>query len=281
MGAVVTDVLRSHGQWRASVRDEGGWRDVRAAEGPYARGSLVEWGSITKGIVGTTACRAFDTTTPVADVLPSLAVKGVTVGDLVGHTSGLPRMPRGMTGGLFRDPYRASAGRPLDLDDVVPVAPRGEYLYSNLGYALLGAVLDHVHGNWLDAAREHVLRPAGIESVTLAPDPAERVLPTWLFGRVISPWRLATSPYAAAGGVWSTFDDLCRYADWCLSDGPRSDRLVGWQRAETTTWINGEVRASGAAIVRARGKTAVVHALAQAPHAADRLATSIHERESR
>lgn len=275
------DALKTPGHWRASIRDRGTWRAIRTAEGPYAGASFVEWGSITKGIVGTTACRTLDTTTPVADVLPALPDKDMTVGDLVNHTSGLPRLPGKMMGGLFRDPYRASAGRPLDVTEVVPVAPRGRYLYSNLGYALLGVVLDRVHGAWLDAARMHVLEPANIESVTLTPDPADRVLPTWLFGRAIRPWSLSSSPYAAAGGVWSTFDDLCRYADWCLADGLRSDRLVGWRRAEATAWINGEVKASGAAIVRAEGKTAVVHALAQKPHAADSIATAIIERELR
>jgi len=59
---------------------------------------------------------------------------------------------------------------------MVPVRPRGEYVYSNLGYALLGEVLDRVHGDWFEAVRQNVLEPAGIGTATIDPDPDQRVL---------------------------------------------------------------------------------------------------------
>ena len=42
----------------------------------------------------------------------------------------------------------------LDLAAAVPVTPRGQYVYSDLGYAVLGAVLDAVHGNFFSAVEE-------------------------------------------------------------------------------------------------------------------------------
>lgn len=252
---------------------------MQDARGSYSKGSLVEWGSITKGLVGTAACLSLDVDRPVADFLPQVPDKRIIISDLVHHTSGLPRVPSGMGDNPLGDPYRATVGQPLDQAAMVPVTPRGDYVYSNLGYALLGEVLDRVHGDWFEAVREHVLEPAGIRSATIDPDPDQRVLAKLMFGKTITPWTLTGSPYAAAGGVWSTFEDLCRYAEWALGDDAPAARRVSWQREGPTTWINGEVRAAGAVIAETSGVTAVVHTLAKAPHAADKIATALIRQE--
>jgi CubicO group peptidase (beta-lactamase class C family) len=241
---------------------------------------MLEWGSITKGLVGTTAWLTLEVDRPVVHYLPGVPDTEMTVADLVKHTSGLPRLPATMRDRLFGDPYREAVGVPLDHAAAVPVTPRGQFVYSNLGYALLGAVLDEVHGDWFDAVRQHVLEPAGISSAALVPAPADRVAPK-LFGRAIKPWALGGSSFAAAGGVWSTFEDLCRYADWALEPCAGYSRTVSWQREEASIWINGEVRAAGAVIANAAGVTAVVHTLAKPPHAADTIATALIEREVR
>ena len=255
--------MERSGHWRASVRTADGWRTVRGPRGTYATASMLEWGSITKGLVGTTACLTLGVERPVVHYLPGVPDAEMTVADLIHHTSGLPRLPATMRDRLFADPYREAVGVPLDLAVAVPVTPRGQFVYSNLGYALLGAVLDEVHGDWFAAVRQHVFEPAGISSAVLVPAPAERVVPKFL-GRAITPWALGESSFAAAGGVWSTFDDLCRYADWALEAGAGGARTVSWQREGASSWINGEVRAAGAAIVNAADITAAVHTLAKA-----------------
>ncbi|WP_367651773.1 serine hydrolase [Curtobacterium sp. MCPF17_052] len=118
-------------------------------------------GSITKGLVGTTAWLTLEVERPVVHYLPGVPDAEMTVADLVHHTSGLPRLPAAIRDSLFRDPYRKAVGVPLELAAAVPVAPRGRFVYSNLGYALLGAVLDAVHGDWFAAVRQQVLEPAG------------------------------------------------------------------------------------------------------------------------
>ncbi|WP_323743119.1 serine hydrolase domain-containing protein [Curtobacterium sp. VKM Ac-2887] len=268
------------GLWRASLRTADGWRTVREPRGPYATASMLEWGSITKGLVGTTAWLTLEAARPVVHYLPGVPDAEMTVADLVHHTSGLPRLPATMRDQLFGDPYREAVGVPLDHAVAVPATPRGRFVYSNLGYALLGAVLDEVHGDWFAAVRQHILEPAGISSAALVPAHADRVVPK-LFGRAIQPWALGESSFAAAGGVWSTFDDLCRYADWAVEPSAGQSRTGSWQRERASIWINGEVRAAGAVIAIAAGVTAAVHALAKAPHAADMIATALIEREVR
>jgi len=276
----VRNPLESSGHWRASLRTADGWRTVREPRGSYATASMLEWGSITKGLVGTTAWLTLEVERPVAHYLPVVPDAEMTVADLVHHTSGLPRLPATMRDRLLGDPYRESVGVPLDLAAAIPATPRGQFVYSNLGYALLGAVLDEVHGDWFAAVHQHVFGPAGISSAALVPAPADRVAPK-LFGRAIKPWALGESSFAAAGGVWSTFDDLCRYADWALEPGAGQSRTVSWQREGASTWINGEVRVAGAVVANAAGLTAVVHTLAKAPRAADAIATALIEREFR
>lgn len=274
------DLLESSGHWRASLRTAGGWRTVREPRGPYASASMIEWGSITKGLVGTTACLTLEVERPVAYYLREVPDAEMTVADLIHHTSGLPRLPVMMRDRLLGDPYEQAVGVPLDLTVAVPATPRGHFVYSNLGYALLGAVLDQVHGDWFSAVREHVFKPAGMGSPTLVPARAEQVVPK-LFSRAVKPWALGASSFAAAGGLWTTFDDLLRYAEWALEPGASRCRTGSWQREGASIWINGEVRAAGAVIANTAGVTAVVHALAKAPHAADAIATAVIERELR
>ncbi len=126
------------GQWRASLRTTDGWQSVREPAGRYAEASLLEWGSITKGLVGTTAAVTLELGRPVASYLPGVPDGEMTVGDLVRHTSGLARVPPTIRDSIFRDPYRPAVGVPLDLTTATPVTPRGQYVYSNLGYASSG-----------------------------------------------------------------------------------------------------------------------------------------------
>ncbi|OIH94209.1 MULTISPECIES: serine hydrolase domain-containing protein [unclassified Curtobacterium] len=230
--------------------------------------------------MGTTAWLTLEVKRPVAHYLPAVPDAEMTVADLVHHTSGLPRLPATMRDRQFGDPYRVSVGVPLELTAATLATPRGQFVNSNLGYALLGAVLDEVHGDWFAAVRQHVLEPAGISSAGLAPAQAGRVVPK-LFGRAIKPWALGESSFAAAGGVGSTFEDLYRYANWALEPGAGHSRTVSWQREGASIWINGEVRAAGAVIANAAGVTAAVHTLAKTPHAADAIATALIEQEVR
>lgn len=271
------DPMKSSGHWRASIRDEQGWSLVRSSTGPYATAQLVEWGSITKGLVGTAAAMTLPLDREVRELAPRFSRADFTIRELVDHTSGLPRLAVGMGLMPLQDPYLPTVGSPLDPADVARLGDRGHYEYSNLGYAVLGELLNQVDGDWFLTVRKQILEPAGITTATTAPQEDARVVPRRL-GRPIRPWTMNGSPYAAAGGVWSTFEDLCRYADWALADPDAEARTIAWQRREATTWINGQVRAAGAVIVSAGGVTAVVHALAKRLFTPDRIATAIIER---
>jgi CubicO group peptidase (beta-lactamase class C family) len=129
---------------------------------PMSAASAVPAGSITKVATATvvTALVADDDLEldqPVGEVMgtPGL-VDSLTPRRLLSHTSGLPSDPADAAGGCLREVRNA-----------VPVCPPGTaFSYSNLGYALVGSVIEAVTGmTWREAVEAIVLRPSKIEPV--------------------------------------------------------------------------------------------------------------------
>jgi CubicO group peptidase (beta-lactamase class C family)/tRNA A-37 threonylcarbamoyl transferase component Bud32 len=103
--------------------------------------------------------------------------------------------------------------------------PGARFEYSNYGFVLLGALIEHVSGeSYDDYVRDHVFRPAGMRSTGALPEAVEvpdravgytRLSPTsaWEPNTDTLPWR-----GTAAGGGYSTVGDLLRFAQ-ALSSG--------------------------------------------------------------
>lgn len=105
------------------------------------------------------------------DIAPPLrtpSTEPLTIGQLVGHCSGLPAHVE-----MFRRIWAGDlAGQPSGRHALVRMAATAELVaepgsttcYSDLGYILLGAALETAAGVRLDrAVSEHVLRPLGME----------------------------------------------------------------------------------------------------------------------
>jgi CubicO group peptidase (beta-lactamase class C family) len=155
-------------------------------------------GSITKPITALAILRlrdegmlALDAT--AATHLPELAgvalprgdLRGPTIRELLTHTSGMPRL------GDFSystPPHEPSQAEILgSLSDYALWHPPGEHMYSNLGYHLLGLVVERVSG---EPMREHISR------TILAPIGIERAW--WDHADV--PESVRTTPYALEHG---------------------------------------------------------------------------------
>lgn len=261
----------------ATVLGPGGWQRLDRPPHHHADG-LIEWGSITKAVTAA-ACEIavadglLSDDVEVRQLLPDLDGATFSVRNLVEHTSGLPRTHSGMGGGVWRDPYRDLVGLPLSPSFFAP-GQSGCYAYSNLGYALLGRILDRVAGGWWPRALSTVLQPAGVTTATLDPDVSKRVTRKGWRGAPEEPWPIGLTDYASAGGIWSTFDDLERFAAWSLND---SSRRTAWRREGDAIWINGQTRSSGCCILAtsAGDRAAVVHTVGMAPNAADKMALRV------
>lgn len=165
-------------------------------------------------------------------------VAGLTLRQLLGHSSGLTR--DGLDGDHWqlRRPFldetslRALLAEPA----AVVTAPDVRFKYSNIGYALLGLVVEAATGSsWAEAVRTGVLDPLGLASTApdLQPgDPlAERVATGYTSlayaDERVPVDQVGTAAMAAATGFCSTASDLVRYlgahAD---GDGPGGDGLL-------------------------------------------------------
>lgn len=242
----------------------------------YDAEALVEWGSVTKTVTAAAltvalAERGIPRNTPARDLLPDVPDDAIyTVDDLIGHRSGLPRVHEGMSTGVVGDPYASvSDADLLRALRRTPTAP-GERDYSNLGYAVLGRLLEHVvQEPWFTVAKWTVLAPLGVTSATLHPEISRRtLLPSWR-GRAREPWSIGAGPYAPAGGIWSTLPDLLRFG---TGIGRIEPDLLAWEHRDGITWHSGQTRDSGVCLVRRGDATVAAHTLGAAPGAADRLA---------
>ena len=108
---------------------------------------------------------------PLIKYLPTFPYAGITIRQILSHTSGLPD---------FRDVYRVKSNHALNNSDILPAlvqfgplasAPGAEWHYSSMGYALLAGLIEKVSGQlYPEYIREQICMPAGmLHSYVLSP----------------------------------------------------------------------------------------------------------------
>ncbi|MFC1411894.1 serine hydrolase domain-containing protein [Streptacidiphilus sp. N1-12] len=139
----------------------------------------------------------------------------ITLLHLATHTSGLPRLPRGMLRTAVRswssNPYGAYGERQL-LDSLasttVRARPGSRVHYSNLGVGLLGRLLAGAAGaEYAELLTARVLEPLALTGTTC--DPGRAQATGYWHGRARPPWSIPALP--GAGALRSTAGDLLRY----------------------------------------------------------------------
>ena len=147
---------------------------------------------------------------------------GVTVRQLLSHTSGLQREP---VGHIWESLDAPDAARLVaELEDAEQVLPGHlAFHYSNLGFALLGRLVERVDARpWEAALRARILDPLGMARTTLTP--AEN----HARGYQVHPFAGTTTAEpvfdlrstAPVGGLWSTVADMARYAAFLAAPDP-------------------------------------------------------------
>ncbi|GAB2678311.1 serine hydrolase domain-containing protein [Thalassiella azotivora] len=256
---------------RGSVRlvaDGDGVRVV-GAEGGHGPDVRVEWGSLTKTVTATAlevlaADGALDPDAPLEEVLPGARPgTGITPRLLVEHRSGLPRLPPGVHP-FTTQPYARFDAAALEvvlgrLDQVAVRPPGHDEEYSNLGYAVLGAVVAAATGgSWAGAVRRLVLEPVGLTGVSDVPGP-DAVAGATRWGRPRVPWRMAAM--APAGGLWGTPREALAWTRSAVLRGHPVPACAAWQRAGDARWHNGATRDASvvAAASPQRSVAVIVH----------------------
>lgn len=158
------------------------------------------------------------------------APRGVTIRDLLTHTSGVPDTPPPGYTDLDKHPeftlaeaVKVIGGRPLSFP------PGSKWAYSNAGMTTLGRLVEVVSGKPYDAfLQERLFGPLGMVDTTFYPtaDQAKRVATVYdrkekelraLDWSRSVPTR-ATRP-SPAGGLFSTADDLAKLYQMMLARG--------------------------------------------------------------
>ncbi|NAZ83852.1 serine hydrolase, partial [Kineococcus sp. R8] len=205
----------------------------RATGAPAGVDAPVRVASVTKSMVAAVVVQLteegrFGLDDPVEAVLPGVlpAERGVTVRQLLDHTSGLPSS--GALEGDTAEEVTAAVTRRWSDEDLVRAAlrrpwtsaPGTAFSYSNENYVVLGMLVRHVTGRDLPAVlAERVFDPAGMRDTTFPTTPAlpAGALRGYLFpgadpaAGAVDTTAQEPSVWSAGAGVVSTAGDVSRF----------------------------------------------------------------------
>lgn len=197
---------------------------VEAGAGVPAPGPDVQFriGSITKTftaalVLALRDAGRLDLDDPYDGHVPGVLPPDVSVRDLLAHRARLVREPAGpfweAVPGPTGERLRASvAGADPRLPPVGPAT--GDWHYSNLGYALLGQLVEQLHGeDFATVLVGRITGPLGMTRTTWLPqEPYARGWRVHPYGLASRPEPLAdTAAMGSAGQLWSTPRDLVRW----------------------------------------------------------------------
>jgi CubicO group peptidase (beta-lactamase class C family) len=185
-------------------------------------------GSITKTITALLVlqCRdegLLDLDDPIGKHLRETGYGAATVRSLLAHVSGMQSEPVGPW-------WERSAG--VGVDELLAendgsgavFGPEEHYHYSNLGYCLLGEAVARLRGrSWSELVEERVLAPLGMSRTSYLPqEPYARGLSVHhLAGTLTEEPIHDTGAMAPAGQLWSTVEDLARFAAFLSYGNPQ------------------------------------------------------------
>jgi uncharacterized protein YbbC (DUF1343 family)/CubicO group peptidase (beta-lactamase class C family) len=257
-GAVVLVVRQD----KVIFRKAYGLRARLPAEEPMTVDTVFDLASLTKPLATATAVLVLleqgklRLSDPVALHLPEFGRHGkgrVTVEQLLLHTGGL------IADNAVAD-YRDGRAKALErVWDLRPVAePGARFRYSDVGYIVLGELVERLSGKPLDAfTREHVWGPLGMRDTGFRPGRAlaARAAPTelaggrWLRGEVHDPRARRLGGEAGHAGLFATADDVASYARMLLNGGALGGQRVlspaGVRLMTTPRPVPGGLRALG------------------------------------
>jgi uncharacterized protein YbbC (DUF1343 family) len=208
-----------------------GWRSLEPTREPMTLGTIFDLASLTKCIATTTAVMQLVESgrirlnDPVAAYLPEFAQNGkgqITIRELLTHYSGLaPDLD-------LKQPWQGRDTAFRMAMESTPVNPPGtRFVYSDINFETLGFLVEKVSGMPLNVyAEKKIFTPLGMDETRFLPpeDWMPRIAPTqydengkMLRGTVHDPTSRRMGGVAGHAGLFSTADDLARFAEALLS----------------------------------------------------------------
>ncbi|CAB3679380.1 serine hydrolase [Trinickia soli] len=216
-----------------------GYRSIEPVREPMSVDTEFDLASLTKVIATTTAimqlaeAHRIDLDEPVARYWPSFAANGkgaVTVAQLLTHTSGLaPDLPLGAKAQTRRGVLAEV------IDARLHAVPGERVIYSDINFVVLGELVRRItHRSLAGYCRQRIFAPLGMRDTAFLPDAAhaQRAAPTTADtrgmrnGRVHDPTAARMGGVSGNAGLFSTADDLARFARMMLNGGSFEGRRI-------------------------------------------------------
>ena len=245
------------------VRRAYGSRALAPAPTPMTVDTVFDLASLTKPLATATSTMVLvergkiDLKAPASRYVPELArLPAFTVEQLLLHTSGLPAATPIADYGLAD---RAAVMRRLgqSLEGKLKTAPGEKFVYTDVGFIVLEEIVRRTSGKDLATfAREEIWEPLDMEETGFLPSPAlrARAAPTeqregaWMQGDVHDPRAFALGGVAGHAGVFSTADDLSRFARAMLGRGALDGKRVLAERTFETLTTRHDTSSGGRAL---------------------------------
>ena len=234
-GALFAEVAKAQGEWKLPSVNAGVLRDGElvwtGSRGRFATadgalpGTDVQYriGSITKTMTAILILQCRDDgllslNDAVGKHLPGIAFGDLTIRHLLAHSGGMNAEPEGpwweRNPGVTFDELTAA------MNDSQAAGPADRrHHYSNLGYGLLGEIVARLRGvSWLELTQERILDPLEMRRTSYFPStPAADGFSVHPFSGQLDPEPSYDSgAMAPAGQLWSTIEDLARYATFWI-----------------------------------------------------------------
>ncbi len=172
---------------------------------------------------------------PLHQYLPDAPAgwKGVTVRQLLTHTSGLPALSAGFSGiakmqsellaSLISLNIPTSMAYKAVLSDTLDFAPGSRFSYSDVGYFLLGYIIEKVSGmSYRAFMAERIFKPSNLHNTYLLDQknvhPYEARGYTIQKGKLVNIQRVFDFELPSHYGIFSTVEDLARWDAVLYSD---------------------------------------------------------------
>ncbi len=212
-----------------------GKRALVPAPEPMTADTIFDIASLTKVVATTSSLMKlfeegkFRLNDKITEYIPEFqgGKSDITIRNLLTHFSGLaPDVPLSPDWTGYQTGIRLAATTP-------PEGPPGvRFVYSDINFILLGELVHRLSGQMVsEYARQNIFLPLGMRETTFQPPAslAARIAPTERLGRgaplrgvVHDPTARNMGGVAGHAGVFSTADDLARFAQMMLNQGQGS-----------------------------------------------------------
>lgn len=218
---------------KVAYRKAYGSRAIQPRREAMTLNTVFDCASLTKVVATTTAVMQlwergkFRMSDPVAKYIPEFAQNGkqdITIRQLLVHYSGLaPDLD------LAKPFVGKEAAYRMAFEETPERAPGSRFVYSDINFEVLGALVERLSGEPLDAySQKHMFAPLGMKDTRFVPPPAwvSRTAPTeedenhhMLRGVAHDPTARRMGGVAGHAGLFSTADDLAKFAQALLDGG--------------------------------------------------------------